>query len=39
MSFVLWVVSTRSGATIPGKITMSDKPRMGNVSGKERAET
>ena len=35
---MLCAVSTSSGATMPGKITMSDKPRMGRTSGKERAE-
>ena len=39
MSLVLWAVSTSSGATIPGKITMSDKPRIGNTSGSELEET
>ena len=39
MSFVLWAVSTSSGATIPGKITMSDKPRIGSASGRELEET
>ena len=39
MSFVLCAVSTSSGATIPGKITMSDRPRIGKVAGKELEET
>jgi hypothetical protein len=39
MSFVLCAVSTSSGATIPGKITMSDRPRIGKVAGRELEET
>ena len=35
---MLGPVSTNSGATAPGNITMSDRPRMGNVSGNERDE-
>jgi hypothetical protein len=35
---MLCAVSTSSGATMPGKITMSDKPRIGRTSGKERDE-
>jgi len=39
MSLVLCFVSTSSGATIPGKITMSDKPSMGKTSGRDWEET
>ena len=39
MSFRLGPVSTSSGTTAPGKITMSDKPRMGSTSGSDREET
>ena len=39
ISLVLWAVSTSSGATIPGKMTMSDRPRMGSISGSELDET
>src|SRR5277367_4417540 len=35
---MLWEVSTNSGATMPGKITMSDNPSTGSTSGSERAE-
>jgi hypothetical protein len=39
MSLVLWGVSTRSGATIPGKMTISESPRIGRTCGREWAET
>src|ERR1700722_9662138 len=35
---MLCEVSTSSGATMPGKITMSDRPRMGRTCGTERDE-
>ena len=35
-SFKLAPVSTSNGTTAPGKITMSERPRMGNISGSER---
>src|ERR1035438_2843101 len=37
-SFRLGPVSTRSGTTAPGKITMSERPRIGSASGSEREE-
>ena len=36
INFRLGPVSTSSGTTAPGKITMSDRPRMGRFSGNER---
>ena len=36
---MLCVVSTRSGATIPGKMTMSESPRIGRFSGKDLDQT
>src|SRR5258708_28591249 len=39
MSLVLWAVSTSRGATMPGKITMSDKPNTGRASGNELEDT
>src|SRR5581483_815996 len=38
IKWMLWAFSTSKGATIPGKITMSDSPRIGSTSGKEREE-
>src|SRR5580704_8971936 len=35
---MLCEVSTSSGATIPGKITMSERPSTGTISGTEREE-
>ena len=35
---MLCEVSTSNGATMPGKITMSDKPRIGSTSGTARDE-
>ena len=39
MSLMLCAVSTSSGATMPGKTTMSDRPRIGRISGSTREET
>ena len=36
---VLCEVSTSNGATMPGKITMSDKPSTGTTSGTERGDS
>src|SRR5690242_9116881 len=38
INFRLGPVSTSSGTTAPGKMTMSDRPSTGRFSGKERAE-
>jgi hypothetical protein len=35
---MLGPVSTNSGATAPGKITISERPRIGRASGRERDE-
>ena len=39
MSLRLGPVSSKSGTTAPGKITISASPRIGRISGKERVET
>src|ERR1019366_5987523 len=38
ISFRLGPVSTSSGTTAPGKITMSERPSTGSISGSERAD-
>src|SRR5580704_17764286 len=35
MSRMLWAVSTSRWVTVPGKMTMSDKPRIGSDSGRD----